>query len=79
MSERLERWLELTHYRAEQVEDIVEAYRSGPLKGEPSREEIRRNVRRYNLGLLCYCVLGMIGFWFLKDLWRRWTGRENKP
>ena len=69
MSERLERWLELTHIRAEQIEDIVAAYRAGPLKGEPSRKEIRRRERKYNFGLLCYCFLGMFGFWFFKELW----------
>ena len=77
MPERLGRWLELTHYRAEQIEDIVEAYRSGPMKGEPSREEIRR----HDLNVLGACIVVP---WIYRwqrwiDLWRRWTGRENKP
>ena len=77
MPERLGRWLELTHYRAEQIEDIVEAYRSGPLKGEPSREDISR----HNLNVLCACIVAP---WIYRwqrwiDLWRRWTGRGNKP
>ena len=69
MTYRLERWLELTHIRAEQIEDIVAAYRAGPLKAEPVASGL--NKFRHNLGCLWHILLMLTGLFFF---WNYYCG-----